>query len=162
MMTTQSRADTTLQVASFHVAELLLGLDLRHVHEVNRPVKTTPVPHAPRQVRGVVNLRGDVVTVLDLRSVLGMPEIAETRDTRCVIVATGGERTGLLVDRVADVLTLTGDQVEAPPANIGGIDGRFYQAVCRLDDQLLILLDIEAVLREAASTQGTAGGRERQ
>ena len=136
------------QCATFYVAEQLIGIDIRLVQEINRHVRTTSVPHTNTSVRGVLNLRGDVVTVLDLRTILGLPPIAVTGQTRNLVVALGGEKTGLLVDRIAEVVTLEAGAVEPPPANVSKIDHRFMLGVAKLESELLVVLDAEAVLAE--------------
>src|SRR5271157_3269765 len=93
-----------VELATFFVADLLLGIPIRKVEEISRYSSVTPVPGASESVCGVISLRGEVVTVLDLRTVLGLGKTEPTRQTRNVIVQAGGERIGLLVDRVADVV----------------------------------------------------------
>lgn len=134
------------EYVTFHVGDLLMGIATEAVDEINRPSDLTPVPHAPPQVRGVVNLRGEVVTLVDLRAVLGLGEVAMTNSTRSVIVRSGTERVGLVVDRIADVVRPEAAQFEAAPANVGGVDERFFDGVCKLDDRLMIVLDVEHAL----------------
>lgn len=135
-----------LQCASFYLGEALMGIPIQQIEEINRHLAMTPVPHAPPHVRGVINLRGEVVTVIDLRTILGLAPTELTPRTRNVIVNSKGEHIGLLVDRIADVVTAGGDQVEPPPANVRGVDGRFFRGVYKLDGELLVILDVEAVV----------------
>jgi purine-binding chemotaxis protein CheW len=114
---TVHRRTSEQQVATFYVGEILLGIDIQSIQEINRHVSTTLVPHAPREVKGVINLRGEVVTVMDLRTILDLEPIEVDLRTRNIIVQTGTERVGLLVDRVADVVTL-GVGSMACPASI--------------------------------------------
>ena len=113
-----------LQFSTFYVGDLLMGIDIQQVQEINRQVEMTGVPHAPEHVRGVVNLRGEVVTVLDLQIILGLGSTSVTGRSRNVIVDLNGEKTGLLVDRIADVVIAQSSEIESPPANVSGIDGR--------------------------------------
>lgn len=136
------------QYATFYVGELLLGVDIRQVQEINRQVDVTPVPNAPPHVRGVINLRGEVATVIDLRTVLGMPAAEETRDSRNLIVHSQGEAIGLWVDRISDILAVRPDEVTPTPANVDGVDGRFFRGVYSQDNNLIVLLDIEQVLAD--------------
>ncbi|TWT48258.1 chemotaxis protein CheW [Botrimarina hoheduenensis] len=136
------------QYATFYVGELLLGVDIRLVQEINRQLDITPVPNAPRHVRGVINLRGDVATVIDLRQVLGLSPAEETRDTRNLIVHSQGESIGLLVDRISDILTLRADEIALPPSNIKGIDSRYFRGVHNHGDQIAVLIDVEQVLAD--------------
>jgi purine-binding chemotaxis protein CheW len=134
------------EFAAFCVGDILLGIPIDQVEEINRQLDPTPVPHVPDYVRGVINLRGDVVTVVDLRTVLGMGRTELGRQTRNIIVGFQGERIGLMVDRVADVVRVSNDQYEPQPANVGVADGRFFQGVYKLENDLMVVLRVEAVL----------------
>ncbi|MBN2022135.1 MAG: purine-binding chemotaxis protein CheW [Pirellulales bacterium] len=140
-----------LEFATFYVGDLLIGVNILQVEEINRHVTLTPVPHAPECVRGVINLRGEVVTVMDLRTILGLPRGEVTATTRNVVVNSRGEQIGLLVDRIADVVKAQGDNIEAPPANVGGVQGRFFKGVVKLDTELMVILDVDAALTSDAA-----------
>lgn len=139
------------QIASFYLGDMLLGIDLNHIHEINRLVDVTPVPHAHESVRGVINLRGDVVTVVDLRSILGLPPIEVTNRTRNVIVNSRDERIGLLIDRIADVVATTEDTLLPPPANLSGIDGRFFDSVFASGDELMVIVNVQETLADEST-----------
>jgi purine-binding chemotaxis protein CheW len=143
---TRSVSSGEIEYATFYVGRILMGIDIRATEEINRQLDMTPVPHAPACVRGVVNLRGEVVTVLDLRTILGLEPAAVTLASRNVVVRSESEQVGLLVDRVADVVTVGADEIETPPANVNGADGRFFRGVCKLESALLVILDVSAVL----------------
>ncbi|MCA9240864.1 MAG: chemotaxis protein CheW [Planctomycetales bacterium] len=136
------------QFATFYLGDMLFGVDISSVQEINRQVDITPVPHAPKHVRGVINLRGEVATVIDLRTVLGLPPSEVGRDTRNLIVHSQGEAIGLWVDRISDILTVKVDDICTPPANVDGIDGKFFQGVHAMKDNIVVLLDVEAVLAD--------------
>ncbi|MBL9164831.1 MAG: chemotaxis protein CheW [Planctomycetaceae bacterium] len=138
------------QFATFYVGHMLLGVDIRIVQEINRQNEITQVPHAPDYVRGVINLRGDVATVVDLRTILGLPKSDSDRQSRNLIVHHQGEAIGLLVDRISDILTLRGDEITPPPTNVDGVDGRLMSGVCTLESEIVVLLDIDAVLADGA------------
>ncbi len=148
-MTTMINA-AELQFATFYVGHMLLGVDIRVVQEINRQSEITQVPHAPDYVRGVINLRGDVATVVDLRTILGLPKTERSRQTRNLIVHHRGESIGLLVDRISDILTLAGDEIDPPPTNVDGVDGRLMSGVYTLESEIVVLLDIDEVLSEGA------------
>ena len=137
-----------VDLATFYVAELLLGIDIRLVREINRHLDFTPVPHASPQVRGVINLRGEVVTVVDLRTILGLGKTDLSKHARNVIVQSDGEQIGLLVDRVADTVGISTDAIEPVPANVHGVDAALFQGVCRLESELIVILDVEAALAD--------------
>lgn len=151
MISTIEAATSTLsqevEFATFYVDELLLGVDILQVEEINRHLTMTPVPHAPVCVEGVINLRGNVVTVVNLRTILGLPPGEITKGTRNVVVHAHGEQTALLVDRVADVLRTRRDAIDAPPANVNGVDSRFFKGVVRLEKSLLVILDVDEALK---------------
>ncbi|MCE5266913.1 MAG: chemotaxis protein CheW [Planctomycetaceae bacterium] len=135
-----------VEFVTFCVGDLLLGAEICHVEEINRHVDVTPVAHSPEWVLGVVNLRGEVVTVLDLRWILGLGNNVTTATTRNVVVNAGGERIGFLVDRIADVVNASWSDIKAPPANLNGAQGRFLQGIYELDHGLLAVLNMEEVL----------------
>ena len=136
------------QFATFYLGDMLFGVNIGNVQEINRQVDITPVPHAPKHVRGVINLRGEVATVIDLRTVLGLPPAEDSRDARNLIVASQGEAIGLWVDRISDILTVKTDEISPSPANVDGIDGRFFQGVHTLETDIVVLLDTEQVLAD--------------
>jgi len=136
------------QFATFYVGNILLGVDIRQVQEINRQLSVTEVPHAPDYVRGVINLRGEVTTVVDLRTILSLPREDVGRESRNLIVNSQGESIGLLVDRISDILTLRSDQISPPPSNVDGVQGRFLSGVHTLDTEILVILNIEEVLGE--------------
>lgn len=151
-LNTLPRIARDTELATFYVGDVLMGVPINHVQEINRHQHLTPAPQAPDAVRGVINLRGQVVTVVDLKAVLQLGNTEISRQTRNVIVGVKGEEVALLVDRVADVVQATGDRLEAPPANVGGADGRFFLGVYKLDAELLLVLNVEEVLSAAAES----------
>jgi purine-binding chemotaxis protein CheW len=144
-----------IELATFYVGDLLLGADIQRVCEINRCFELTPVPHAPTSVRGAINLRGNVVTVLDLRIVLGLGQAEMNRQMCNVVVESRGEQIGLLVDRIADTLHVPVTSIQPPPANVHGVNASLFTGVHRLEKELLVVLDIDAVLTEAASRAAT-------
>ena len=136
-----------LQLATFYVGDMLLGLEIDQVQEINRCLDVTTVPHAPSWVRGVINLRGDVVTVIDLRSVLGLERGTVTKDSRNLIVKVGGgELVGLCVDRIADIISTPYDEVIPPPPNIGAMDQNFFSGVVTGEHEIVAVLNLSEAL----------------
>ncbi len=142
---------TSLQATMFRLGDRLMGIEISAIREINRVGKITPVPDAPAKVRGVINLRGEVVTVLDLRAILGMDATEVTTSSRLMIVPSENEHIALLVDRVEDVITVSSTDEEDLPANAGDLDGRYFRSVYKLEHELLILLDVVAVFVDDAS-----------
>ena len=147
--TTHSHAKSDeLEIASFYLGETLMGVPIEFVEEINHHLDLTPVPHVPACVRGVMNLRGGVVTVIDLAAVLGLDPTVITRQTCNVVVRSAGEQVGILVDRVGDVIRTARNRIDPPPANVAGAEGRFFRGVCKLADSLLLILDTDQILDE--------------
>jgi purine-binding chemotaxis protein CheW len=144
--TTAPISSSEVEFVTFYVGNLLLGAEICHVEEINRHVDVTPVAHASEWVQGVVNLRGEVVTVLDLRQVLGLGCTENGATTRSVVVSSEGERIGLLVDRIADVVTAQRSEIKLSPANLAAAHERFIQGVVELENELLAVLNISEVL----------------
>lgn len=144
-----------VQAATFMVSDLLLGIDVRDVQEILRPQAMTPVPLAPGVVEGLINLRGQIVTALDLRDRIGLPPRgAEERASRRpmnVVVRTGENATSLLVDGVGDVVEVEEQSLEAPPDNLPPATRELVKGIHKLDERLLLVLDLERVLQEKAS-----------
>ena len=135
-----------VEYATFYVGDVLLGIPIQEVQEINRNLDLTVVPHGPAAVRGVMNLRGEVVTVIDLRVVFGLSPGEVTRSSRNIVLTSGDEQISLLVDRIADVVIAKEDTMESPPGNLSGIEDRFFSGVHRLENELLLIVDVEEVL----------------
>lgn len=143
-------AGNEVELVTFYVGDLLLGANIRRVREINRHFELTPVPHAAEYVRGVINLRGEVVTVVDLRTIFGLGRTEITRHTRNVIVQSRSEHIGVLVDRVADTIRVPAGTVEPPPANVQGVNAAFFEGVCRLEQELIVVLNVDAALIDSS------------
>jgi purine-binding chemotaxis protein CheW len=144
--TLEAQADAGLQLATFEVEETTFGIDTACVQEVVRMGEITPVYHAPKYVMGLRNLRGRIVTVVDLRVRLELGSAIIGPESRILIVEWHGEPVGLLVDRVADTIEVNPKSIEPPPANLGGIQGRNLRGICRDGNGLVALLDVEVIL----------------
>jgi purine-binding chemotaxis protein CheW len=140
--------ETTTLLATFYVRDVHCALPTLAVQEVIRPGRNTRVPHGPGCVVGIINLRGKIVTIVDLARKLDLGETRDTEDTRALIVEWKGEFVGLLVDRVADVREIRPDSVASAPANVRGAQGRFFEGVHEADGRLLAILSVEEVLAE--------------
>ena len=153
-MATDTPIDNAIQgdairVATFYLHDSLCGIDIVNVQEINEDLSFTKVPLAADYVQGIMNLRGQIVTVIDQSLKIGLPAARITKDSRVVIVKSQGESIGLLVDRIMDVVTTDLEKITPPPANIHGAEGVFFKGVIQTDrNELLALLDVEAILRE--------------
>jgi purine-binding chemotaxis protein CheW len=135
-----------LDLATFYVDDMCLALDIGLIQEIIRDVKVTRVPHAPPQVRGVINLRGEVTTVIDLRQVLGLGPRETMTGTQTLVVRSQGESIGLIVDRVGDICDVEESAVVPPPPNVDSIDGRFFVGVCQRKTEIILVLNLEEAL----------------
>ena len=142
----RSNQSDVAQYATFYVGKLLLGIPIDQVREINRQLDSTVVPHAPEYVRGVINLRGEVVTVVDLARILGMRGTTLSRTSRNVIIHWEGELVGLAVDRVADIISAAPEEIAPTPANVAGVDGRFFKGVRTTDSEIVVILDVQEAL----------------
>ena len=137
----------SFQISCFYVGEALCGIDIGFVQEINKQVLFTSVPHSPEYVVGIMNLRGKIVTIIDLGRKLGIDSSAEITDsTRIIIVNSRDEFIGLLVDKVTDVVLASWEKVSPPPSNIKGVKGKFFQGVYKFKNKLVAILDVEQVL----------------
>jgi len=132
------------QFVTFRIGSDLFGIDVRSVREINRVLDATPVPHAPEYVRGLVNLRGQTVTVFDLGVRLGLPRREITGESHNVVLK--GDLVGLLVDAIGDVLQCDESEIEPLPANTSSGEGKFIEAVVKLRDELLVVLSAARIL----------------
>jgi purine-binding chemotaxis protein CheW len=137
-----------LQLVSFKIGNEEFGVDILNVQEINKMVQITKVPNSPEFVEGVINLRGRIIPIIDLRTRLRLPKIEHNKDTRIIVVEISGKTIGFIVDSVQEVLRIPMNITEAPPEIVSGIDSEFIQSVGKLEDRLLILIDLEKVLSE--------------
>jgi purine-binding chemotaxis protein CheW len=135
-----------LQLVSFKMGNEEFGIDILNVKEINRMVNITKIPNSPEYVEGIINLRGQVIPVIDLRTKLGMPKKEADNDTRIVVVDIEGRTVGFLVDAVSEVLRIPKNITEAPPELTTGINSEYITAVGKLEDRLLTMIDLNKVM----------------
>ncbi len=137
-----------IEMATFYLGDALCGMDILKVQEINKLLEMTKVPQAPDYVKGILNLRGQIVTVIDLGKKLGLSMTDMGTHTRNIIVNSNNEYIGLLVDQIGDVERTDRDKIEPPPANIGGLQGKYFEGVFKKDKSLIGILNVEEVLKE--------------
>ena len=138
------------QLVVFELADQRYGVDIGTVREIIRMSEITHVPDAPPSVEGVINLRGTVIPVVDLRKRFGLRVSESTAQSRVVVVEIGDESFGVVVDAVAEVLRIPGSSVEAASAIVTTTDSFYIDGIAKVGDQLLILLDLEKALSAEA------------
>ena len=143
----KNRLDT-VELATFYVGDALCGMDILKVQEINKLMEMTEVPQAPDYVMGIINLRGQIVTVVDLGKKLGLTSTELSDTSRNIIVNSKNEHVGLMVSSISDVVEAEWDKVEKPPANIGGVQGAFFKGVYKTKEALIGILDSDRVLAD--------------
>ena len=145
---TQSSDDPVLQWVTFRLDDETYGINVMQVQEVLRYSEIAPVPGAPSYVLGIINLRGNVVTVIDTRQRFGLPSTEVTDNTRIVTIEADKQVVGILVDSVAEVVYLRESEIETAP-NVGNDEAaKFIQGVCNKNGELLILVALEKMMSE--------------
>jgi purine-binding chemotaxis protein CheW len=134
------------QLISFAVGDEEYGLDILRVKEVIRIREITRLPRAPSFVRGIINLRGDVIPIIDLRDRFGLEQQQYTVMTRVIVVDVDDRLVGMVVDAVSQVVRIQADQIDPPPPIVGGLSVEYIKGVGKLDERLVILLNIDRIL----------------
>lgn len=151
MTTTDQKEKTQLsgervQVVSFHLGSEEYGVDISQVQEIIRMVEITHVPRAPRFMEGVINLRGQLIPIIDLRTRFGMQRTEHTKSTRIVVTEIGSKKVGITVDSVSEVINIPIEQVEDAPDMLAGVGTEYIQGVGKVNERLIILLDLTMVI----------------
>lgn len=132
-----------LQLVSFMVGTEEFAVPILSVQEINRMMQITKVPQSPPFIEGVINLRGKIIPVMDLRKRFGIESREQSTDERIIVVEVGSRVIGFTVDQVNEVLRISADIVEPPPSMVCGVESDYVQGVGKLEDRLLILLDLQ-------------------
>lgn len=135
-----------IQVACFRLLDDLYAVDIMRIKEIIRPQKLTYLPKAPTFIEGVINLRGAVIPIVDLRKRFNMPERQDGSATRLLIVRLADQTLGLVVDDVTEVITVQINDIKPPPAVSDGVIADYLLGVCLAGEVLVMLLDIDRLL----------------
>jgi purine-binding chemotaxis protein CheW len=138
-------ANEELQLVIFRLAKEEYGLPITKVQEINRLVPITKLPQTPSFMEGIINLRGRIIPVIDLRKRFQLATIEQSDENRIIIVEVNGQTVGIIVDAVTEVVRLPAASVEPPPPAFI-LDAQYIHGVGKLDDRLLIMLDIDKIL----------------
>lgn len=144
-MEKEVNSEQELQLVVFQLAKEEYGLPITAVQEINRLVPITKLPQTPSFMEGIINLRGRIIPVVDLRKRFQIAVSEHTDDTRIIIVDVNGQTVGIIVDSVNEVVRLRTDSIEPPPPSFV-LDARYIRGVGKLDGRLLILLEIDKIL----------------
>ncbi|GFE60174.1 chemotaxis protein CheW [Geobacter sp. AOG2] len=137
------------QLVSFNIFNEEYGVEVLKVREIIRMTAITHIPNTPPHVEGVINLRGKVIPIMSMRKRFGMAETESDSQTRIIVIDVGGDLTGFIVDSVAEVIRISGSEIQPPPSMAsGGIEQEFIVGVVNRPDRLLILLDPDKMLSQ--------------
>ncbi|AKO51912.1 chemotaxis protein CheW [Marinobacter psychrophilus] len=144
----QTKDDEVLQYVTFRLDDETYGINVMQIQEVLRYSEIAPVPGSPDYVLGIINLRGNVVTVIDTRRRFGLNDADITDSSRIVVMESADQVMGILVDSVAEVVYLKSSEIEAAP-NVGSEESaRFIQGVCNRNGELIILVEFDKMLTD--------------
>ncbi len=141
-----NHAEAAIQYSTFYVAGIFFGIDVLKVQEVLRYQQMTRVPLSPGVVQGLINLRGQIVTALDIRERMNLKPRMENQMPMNVVVRSDKGIVSLLVDEISDVLSVNKDLFEPPPPSLPSEQQNLIEGLYKLDSRLLLILDIERVL----------------
>jgi purine-binding chemotaxis protein CheW len=148
-----------LQLVGFRVGKETYGVPIRSVHEIVRVPEITAVPDAPEHVQGVINLRGKIVSVIDLRQRLGEAQAGSSRQNRILVIEYQGRLAGLIVDSASEVLKLSSEQVEPPPSMFQEGALQCVTGMGKYQGRLIILLDLGKLLQAQPVTARSTGSK---
>lgn len=140
-----AKGSDILQLVTFKIGNEQFAVDILKVQEINRMKEITKIPNAPFHVEGVVNLRGKVIPIVNLRKKFGLPEKENDEQSRIMIMDILGTTMGLIVDGVDEVLRIPSDTVEPPPPLSVGISMEFVKGIAKIEDRLIILVDLKSL-----------------
>lgn len=143
----EKTGDKILQLVGFRVDKEEFAVDILQVQEINKMIGITKIPNAPSFVEGVVNLRGRIIPVIDLRTRLRLQKKEIDSKSRIIVVEIKGKTLGFIVDEVSEVLRIPESVTELPPDMVTNIDSEFITAVAKLEDRLIILIDLEKIIK---------------
>ncbi|CUQ67258.1 chemotaxis protein CheW [Candidatus Nitrospira inopinata] len=142
------------QLLTFKLGDELYGVDILRVQEIKGYTTVTRIPNTPAYIKGVINLRGTIVPIVELRTKFGMPTIDVTSFTVIIVVVVREKVMGLVVDAVSDVLTIDRQDIQAPPAFGSRVDVSCLSGIAKSGDKLVALLDIDRLLADGAAADG--------
>ena len=145
---TKENTSNDIEFSTYYVGGAVCGIDILNIQEINKHFEITQVPQSTEYIKGILNLRGRIVTIIDLGKKLGLAPVVPSKDNRNIIVNSEDEHIGLLVDAISDVVITQKENIEAAPSNIGGVKGKYFQGVLKTKNQLIGILNIDEVLKE--------------
>ncbi len=140
-------SNETSQIIVFDIGSEKFGVKITEVYEIIRMKEITELPIESPYIAGVINLRGDIISVIDLRKRFGIEEVVETEDTRIIVVDFQGQNVGLIVDAVSEVFHIDHNEIDTPPRSMVGIKNDYIKGIIKLDESIVILLELNNLLK---------------
>jgi len=141
-----SEATGSIQLVSFGLSDEEYGIEITKIREIILITEITQVPQTPHYVKGLINLRSTVIPVIDLRARFDLPEAEATDESRIMVLNVGTKTIGIVVDAVSEVLRVSNKDIAPPPPTVAGLGREYLTGLVKLDDRLLIMLDIDKIL----------------
>ena len=145
-MSEQTYSSSEIQLVVFKLGGEEYGVSILQVQEIKRITEITRVPHTPEYIKGVINLRGNVLPVIDLKKRLNLPQQEITDEARIIIVKVKETSVGMMVDAVSEVMTINQQNIDSPDVVAGSVSSNYLSGVGKLDNRLLILLNLETII----------------
>ncbi len=142
----EKAASMAADISTFLIGDAVLGINILAIQEINKPLEITKVPLSTDTIDGVMNLRGNIVTVLNTGKILGLPGLKERKDQRIIIVDSKGEYVGLIVDAIGDVVQADKNDIKPPPPNIDHLNKDYFHGVLEKTDSLIGILDTDKLI----------------
>ena len=143
----------SIQLVSFKLGEETYGIEITKIREIILMGQITQVPETPHYIKGLINLRSTVIPVIDLRARFGLAEGDLTDDSRIMVLNVGNRTIGIVVDAVSEVLRVSGDQISEAPPTVASLGNEYMTGLVRLEEQLLILLDVDRLFEKDQLTE---------
>jgi purine-binding chemotaxis protein CheW len=141
-------AADSMQLVSFKLGDETYGIEITKIREIILVGEITQVPETPHYIKGLINLRSTVIPVIDLRARFGLPDSEQTDESRIMVLNVGERTIGIVVDAVSEVLRVSGDQISEAPPTVASLGNEYMTGLVRLEEQLLILLDVDKLFGE--------------
>lgn len=146
--TAVSQGTNSMQLVSFKLGEETYGIEITKIREIILVGEITQVPETPHYIKGLINLRSSVIPVIDLRARFSLPDAELTEESRIMVLNVGSRTTGIVVDSVSEVLRISQDQISPAPPTVASLGNEYMTGLVRLEDELLILLDVDELFGE--------------
>ena len=144
----QAQVSGSMQLVSFKLSDETYGIEITKIREIILVGEITQVPETPHFIRGLINLRSSVIPVIDLRARFSLPENGLNEESRIMVLNVGTRTIGIIVDSVSEVLRVSDDQISPAPPTVASLDHEYMTGLVRLEDRLLILLDVDKLFGE--------------